>query len=94
MQYSTIFTLFALAATTLAAPASNIDLAPRACSYATGNYLSVCQQGDTLFCTGNVNICPAGSSEGFDATATAANEEACKGLSLGEGCVQTKACDC
>lgn len=93
MQSSTIFTIFALAATTLAAPA--LDLAPRTCNgYSTGSYLSVCRIGDAgLFCGGNVGICPSASGvDTFDATATAANEAACVGLKAGVNCVQTVAC--
>lgn len=90
---STIFALLSFAALALAAPASNADLTPRACSYATGSYLSVCAQGNDLFCTGNTGVCSAKDGvDTFDDKATAANVVACNGLKAGEGCVQTVAC--
>lgn len=67
-------------------------VASAATTYETANYLSVCQQGDNLFCTGNTNVCRAGTTDTFDDTATKANEDACKGLSRGDSCTQTVAC--
>ncbi|KAF6794603.1 hypothetical protein CMUS01_15996 [Colletotrichum musicola] len=61
-------------------------------TYETANYLSVCQQGNTLFCTGNVNVCQRGKTDTFDAKATKANENACKGLKRGDSCTQTVGC--
>lgn len=47
-----------------------------------------------MFCTGNENICPAGSVETLNDEANKANEDVCVGKSRGKMCVQTKACDC
>ncbi|KAF9869775.1 hypothetical protein CkaCkLH20_12818 [Colletotrichum karsti] len=80
MQFSNIIVL-AMAA-----------VASAATTYETANYLSVCQQGNTLFCTGNVNVCQRGKTDTFDAKATKANEDACKGLERGASCTQTVGC--
>ncbi|KAK1709984.1 hypothetical protein CaCOL14_011825 [Colletotrichum acutatum] len=61
-------------------------------TYETANYLSVCQQGTNLFCTGNTGVCQKGKTDTFDAKATKANEDSCKGLKRGDGCTQTVAC--
>lgn len=82
MQLTTLLVLAASAATGLA----------QSCTYETANYLSVCQQGTNLFCTGNTGVCQQGKTDTFDETATTANEDACAGLSRGDSCVQTVAC--
>lgn len=81
MQPSTLLILAAAAATGLA----------QSCTYETANYLSVCQQGNNLFCTGNTGVC-SGKTDTFDEQATIANEDACAGLSRGDSCIQTVAC--
>ncbi|TDZ26025.1 hypothetical protein C8034_v009012 [Colletotrichum sidae] len=83
MQFPTL----ALIATLMAGSAS------AAITYSKASYVSVCTQGENLFCTGDVNICPKGSREFVDAKATKANEEACKGLKRNDGCVVTHACE-
>lgn len=88
-MYAIIPTILALATTAIAAPSG---LEPRACTYATAHYISVCQQGENLFCTGDVNVCPSGKTDTFDAKATSANEAACEGLTLSAGCKITVAC--
>lgn len=88
-MYAIIPTILALATTALAAPSG---LEPRACTYETAQYLSVCQQGENLFCTGDVNICPSGKTDTFDAKATSANEAACEGLTMSASCKITVAC--
>ncbi|KAL1872398.1 hypothetical protein Daus18300_004368 [Diaporthe australafricana] len=82
MQLTTLLVLATSAAAGLA----------QSCTYETANYLSVCQQGNNLFCSGNTNICTAGTTDTFDDTATKANEHSCAGLSRGDSCVQTVAC--
>ncbi|KAI3397816.1 hypothetical protein diail_10349 [Diaporthe ilicicola] len=82
MQLTTLLVLAASAATGLA----------ESCKYETASYLSVCQQGNNLFCSGNTNVCTAGTTDTFDDTATKANEDACAGLNRGDNCVQTVAC--
>lgn len=83
MQFPTL----ALLASIMAAAVSAQE-----CSYEYANYLSVCNRGDNLFCSGNINACPRGKTDTFDETATKANEEACVGLSAGDSCTQTIAC--
>ncbi|KAG8162050.1 hypothetical protein KVR01_007815 [Diaporthe batatas] len=83
MQFPTL----ALLASIMAAAASAQE-----CSHEVANYVSVCTQGDNLFCSGNTNVCASGKTDSFDEAATKANEEACVGLSAGEGCTQTVAC--
>ncbi|KAE9574282.1 hypothetical protein COL154_010142 [Colletotrichum chrysophilum] len=85
MQFPT-FAVLALAAVASAASV------PRATTYETANYLSVCQQGTNLFCTGNTGVCQRGKTDTFDAKATKDNEDACKGLKRGDSCTQTVAC--
>ncbi|KAL0936032.1 uncharacterized protein CTRU02_208247 [Colletotrichum truncatum] len=67
-------------------------VASAATTYETANYLSVCTQGNNLFCTGNTQVCPKGKTDTFDAKATKANEEACKGRKQNDSCTQTIAC--
>lgn len=86
---SVLFSIITLAAAVLAAPSAN---APRACTYEKGSYVSVCQQGQNLFCTGDKNICPSGKKESIDTQATSANEAACVGKKRGDGCTITVAC--
>lgn len=88
-MYAIIPTILALATTALAAPSG---LEPRACTYETAQYASICQQGNNLFCTGDVNICPSGKTDTFDAKATSANEAACAGLTMSASCKITVAC--
>ncbi|KAG8167927.1 hypothetical protein KVR01_003616 [Diaporthe batatas] len=66
MQPSTVLVLAASAATGLA----------QSCTYQAASYLSVCQQGNNLFCTGNTGVC-SNSTDTFDEQATIANEDAC-----------------
>jgi hypothetical protein len=80
------FPIFAVLAGLMAAVASAET------TYETANYLSVCQQGNTLFCTGNTNVCPSGKTDTFDEKATKANEDACNGLKRNDSCTQTVAC--
>ncbi|GJC81489.1 hypothetical protein ColLi_04327 [Colletotrichum liriopes] len=80
------FPIFAVVATFLTTTAS------AQATYEVANYLSVCQQGNNLFCSGNTSVCPKGKTDTFDAKATAANEAACKGLKYGDSCDQTIAC--
>lgn len=89
-MYPVILSVLAMAATAIAAPSAG--LAPRQCTYATAQYLSICQQGVNLFCTGDTNICPSGKTDTFDAKATAANEAACSGLTVSSSCMITVAC--
>lgn len=95
MQFQFIAVIAQLAALmpgVLAAPSFQA-VGPRAsCTYETATYVSVCNQGNTLFCTGNTNVCPSGKTDTFDAKATSANEAACEGLSANAGCTQTVAC--
>lgn len=97
MQFQFITVIVQLAAlmpSVLAAPSFQA-LAPRAssaCFYETATYTSVCEQGDTLFCTGNINICPSGKTDTLDAKANSANVASCKGLGAIELCTQTVAC--
>lgn len=83
MQFPTLALLASIMAATVSA---------QECSYEYANYLSVCNQGDNLFCSGNINACPSGKTDTFDETATKANEDACVGLSAGDSCKQTIAC--
>lgn len=83
MQFPTL----ALLASIMAAAVSAQE-----CSYQTANYLSVCNRGNNLFCSGNTNVCPSGKTDTFDETATKANEEACLDRSAGDSCTQTVAC--
>lgn len=89
-MYAILPAILALAATALAAPPTELE--SRACTYETAQYLSVCQQGEKLFCTGDTNVCPSGKTDTFDAKATAANEAACEGLTMSASCKITVAC--
>lgn len=98
MQLSALITLALTSVAVLAAP-SPLDLAEvpgletrQSCTYETASYLSQCQKGDTLFCTGNTNVCQSGKTDTFDSSATKANEESCAGSEQGANCVQTIAC--
>ncbi|WYZ38395.1 hypothetical protein EsH8_III_000309 [Colletotrichum jinshuiense] len=82
MQFPTFFVLGSIMAAVASAQTT----------YETANYLSVCQQGNNLFCTGNTGVCPRGKTDTFDDKATKANEDSCKGLKRGDSCVQTVAC--
>lgn len=66
------------------------------CQYIEENYLSRCMAGDggTLFCTGNKDTSckPYGKTDGFDAHATQANEDVCKGVRETGSCMQTIQC--
>lgn len=77
---------------TLLASIMAVAASAQECSYEYANYLSVCNQGDNLFCSGNINACPKGKTDTFDETATKENEKACVGLSAGDSCQQTIAC--
>jgi hypothetical protein len=82
------FTTFLTTAVILAMASSGLA----ACTYEQGNYSSVCNIGNNLFCGGMTGICSSGQTEDFDDTATKANEESCKGLTAGNGCTQTVRC--
>lgn len=70
------------------------------CTYQTNDFASTCRQGDTVFCGtssgGDQGVCDRNpvtpKIESFDAEATARNEEACVGKSVGEACTQTALC--
>ncbi|KAF3805683.1 putative aldehyde dehydrogenase FUS7 [Colletotrichum gloeosporioides] len=83
------FPTFAVLALAAVASAASV---PRATTYETANYLSVCQQGTNLFCTGNTGVCQRGKTDTFDAKATKENEVACERLKRGDSCTQTVAC--
>ncbi|KAK2009014.1 hypothetical protein LZ32DRAFT_661620 [Colletotrichum eremochloae] len=43
-----------------------------------------CRQGQNLFCGADSDVCPPDQKDTFDAKATKANEDACKGLQAGD----------
>lgn len=88
MQLSTFLSSFALL--TLAATALAQD---KKCTYTPGSYTSVCQQGNNLFCTGNVNTgCETPKVGSIDAHATDLNVKSCVGKKKGDGCDQYFCC--
>jgi hypothetical protein len=89
------FTTFLATAVVLAMASSGLA----ACTYETGNYVNVCRTGNGLFCGTMIGdgktptgFCPEGKTEDFDATATKANKDACKGLQFGNSCTETVRC--
>lgn len=98
MQFSVLISLVFTSAAVLAAPSPldfevpGLSTRQSSCTYETAQYASVCQKGETVFCTGNVNVCPSGKTDTFDEKATKANEEACASLQQNQNCVQTIAC--
>lgn len=90
MQFP-IFLTMAFATAIFAAPSERLNTRAT-CTYETANYLSVCKQGNNVFCGGNTNVCPSGKTDTFDTKATEANEASCSDIAVGESCVQTVAC--
>lgn len=98
MQFSVLVSLAFASVAVMAAP-SPLDSAEapalktrQSCAYQIATYASLCVQGENLFCSGNERVCPSGTTDTFDETATKANEDACVGLQRNAGCTQTIAC--
>lgn len=96
MKLSLVPTAVTLLASAGIAHAGVMDLltgnqVKRACEYKTKSEVSWCMQGQNVFCQGAPDACESGGNQ-FDAKATTANEDACKGLEEGEYCTQTIMC--
>lgn len=91
--FTTVVTLLAGAGMVHAGVAGNPagQQAKRQCEYKRAGYLSRCTVGETLFCSGNTDVCGSGNDD-FDATATKANEDACAGQQETDSCIQTVMC--